>query len=398
MDPLSIGSAVVGLIAAASRLTPIIYHFTIHAHDAPKTASQILDEMTSVTAALERLQTYIMGASTSDVARRSLLSLRNIIATLTACVTTYSDLERIVTSCVIDGKVKTSKWLINESDIMELVQRVQAHKSSLTLMLTILQCESMQEAESSMNHLVKLVEGLVASNADLQSRIDTMAVGQIPPVATVQPITLPKWLPGVILRTFEIELTTSRPYRKLKRRNSILSINSSRRNSMSLSAFSDLTLGDVSTISVYHLPIWSTDISNAQYYQFGGDGTSVTTPERADLRSQTKNSAISLQSLPASRSTPEVNRTLTYPQALHFPFLGGQQPDVIFTAVTLCQKTGSIARQEWGFYNLSHEAGDIFEVVWLKQPMWLVRYPTGIRTMGWVLAENMTLVSPSQLV
>jgi hypothetical protein len=139
MDPLSIGSAVVGLIAAAARMSPMIYHFITHAHDAPKTALQIHDEMTSITAALERLQTYIMGASTTNAGRRSLLSLRNIVATLTACVTTYSDLEKVVDCCIQDGKVKRVKWLISEGEIGELPQRVQAHKLSLTLMLTILQ-------------------------------------------------------------------------------------------------------------------------------------------------------------------------------------------------------------------------------------------------------------------
>jgi len=139
MDPLSIGSAVAGLIAAASRIGPIIYHFVTHAHDAPKAASQILDEMNSVTAALGQLQVYIAGTSETHVARRSLLSLRNIIATLTACVTTYSDLEKIVGDCVDAGHVNRVKWLVYEGDIGELVQRVQAHKLSLTLMLTILQ-------------------------------------------------------------------------------------------------------------------------------------------------------------------------------------------------------------------------------------------------------------------
>lgn len=139
MDPLSIGSAVVGLIAAATSLTPAIYRFVTHTHDAPKTASQILDEMNSVTAALDRLQTYLMGASKTNIARRSLLSLNNIIATLTACVTTYSDLDHVVSKCVERGEVKRMRWLVNEAEITELVGRVQSHKVSLTLMLTILQ-------------------------------------------------------------------------------------------------------------------------------------------------------------------------------------------------------------------------------------------------------------------
>lgn len=141
MDPLSIGSAVVGLIAAASRIAPLLYHFTAHIKDAPKSASYMLDELNSVTAALEQLQIYLMGAERTNVARRTLLSLRNIVATLTACVKTYSDLEIMVFKCLDDQtrQVKRIKWLINEADINELTQRVQGHKSSLTLMLQVLQ-------------------------------------------------------------------------------------------------------------------------------------------------------------------------------------------------------------------------------------------------------------------
>lgn len=140
MEPLTIASAVVGLIAAASRIGPLLYHFVTHTKDAPRSASQTHDEINSVTAALERLQSYLLGTSTTSIERRSLITLRNIVATLTACVTTYSDLERVVGRCVDEeGKFKRIKWLFNESDIAEVLQRLQGHKSSLTLMLTILQ-------------------------------------------------------------------------------------------------------------------------------------------------------------------------------------------------------------------------------------------------------------------
>ena len=139
MDPLSIGSAVVGLIATAARVAPMLHHFVSHARDAPKSASQILEEMNSITSALEQLQVYLMGAYRTNAARRSMLSLRNIVATLTACVTTYSDLEFLVRKCMSDGKVKAFKWVMNESDVGGLLDRVQAHKLSLVFMLTILQ-------------------------------------------------------------------------------------------------------------------------------------------------------------------------------------------------------------------------------------------------------------------
>lgn len=59
MDPLSIGSAVVGLVVAASRIAPILYHFITHTVDAPKSASQILDEMNSITAALDNCKSTL---------------------------------------------------------------------------------------------------------------------------------------------------------------------------------------------------------------------------------------------------------------------------------------------------------------------------------------------------
>jgi hypothetical protein len=40
----------------------------------------------------------------------------------------------------MDGdEVKRLKWVVNESDIGELLQRVQSHKLSLVVMLNILQ-------------------------------------------------------------------------------------------------------------------------------------------------------------------------------------------------------------------------------------------------------------------
>jgi hypothetical protein len=139
MDPLTIGAAVLGLIASASRIGPLLYHFVEHTKDAPKTSSQIMDEINSVTAALEQLQVYLLDASTSSIARREMVTMRNLQFALAGCVTTYSDLELVVGKCIKQGKVKRIKWLINEGEIEQILQRLQGHKSSLTLMLTILQ-------------------------------------------------------------------------------------------------------------------------------------------------------------------------------------------------------------------------------------------------------------------
>jgi hypothetical protein len=140
MDPLSVGSAVFGLITAATRITPLLQHFVSRTRDAPKSASQVLDEIQSTKAALEQLQHYLDGTATTNPGRREMLSLYNIVTTLTACVTTDSDLESVVINkCMTDGEVRRYKWVYHETKIVEMVQKVQHHKLSLTFMLSILQ-------------------------------------------------------------------------------------------------------------------------------------------------------------------------------------------------------------------------------------------------------------------
>jgi len=126
----------------------------------------------------------------------------------------------------------------------------------------------MQEAEHSLNHLVNLVEDLVASNTDIRFRLDALAIdyAAIHPSPPRQEDTVSLCQPN---NTYEADLHVSRPYRKLRPRSSIWSIRTSQQGSMALSAFSDLTLGNISHISVLNLPVWCTDLSNAEHYHFG---------------------------------------------------------------------------------------------------------------------------------
>jgi hypothetical protein len=139
MDPLSIGSAIVGLIAAVTRIAPLLQHLISHTRDAPKSAWHVLNGMQSTKAALEQVQIYVIDGPTPLFARRDMLSLHNLVTTLTACVTTYSDLERVVNKCISDGKVRRVRWIYHENEIEEIVQKVQHHKLSFTFMLSILQ-------------------------------------------------------------------------------------------------------------------------------------------------------------------------------------------------------------------------------------------------------------------
>jgi len=143
MDPLSIGSAVVGIISASIRIGKPLYDLTVGLKDAPKSAVALQAELNDIRSALEQLQTYLVGVEKADMARRELLTIKNIIATLTGCVTTYSELEEIVRKCTnnkeISGVIKRAKWVLNEGKINMIVGKLQNHKASLTFMLTTLQ-------------------------------------------------------------------------------------------------------------------------------------------------------------------------------------------------------------------------------------------------------------------
>ncbi|KAJ4347817.1 uncharacterized protein N0V89_009187 [Didymosphaeria variabile] len=419
MDPLSIGSAVVGLIAAAARMAPMLHHFVVHTRDAPKSASQILDEMNSITSALERLQVYLMGAYKTNAARRSMLSLRNIVATLTACVTTYSDLEHVVKKCVDDGKVKKFKWTMNEGDVGELLGRAQAHKLSLVFMLTILQCESMQEAEDHMHRLVELVEGLVDSNMDLRNRLDAIAADHASTEAAAPHLPIASTLttiPLVSQQPFEEDLSSSRVYRNLRPRDSIYSLNSSQRASLALSAFSDLSLGNVSVISVLCLPVWSVDLMNAEHYRFGREGLTLTMAELTErypyiefpdpdsldeMDVQVESGGHGIPSQPASLPSSNVfNSALpisTSPSTVETPLNGSDldEPEVLFLAASLFDFNISHDRREGGIPYLIYVPGEIFDVIGMKGELWLARNQDDPqRIIGWIWEKHFARMVP----
>lgn len=68
---------------------------------------------------------------------------------------------------------------------------------------------------------------------------------------------------------FEELLHRSRVYRHAQRRHSQSSLTNDGRSTLAISICSSLTLGEVSNISVYALPLYASEISNAEAYTFG---------------------------------------------------------------------------------------------------------------------------------
>lgn len=142
MDPLSVSASVVGLLGARAQITSFLFTIVSNVRDAPKLAESLVTEMADIAAALGSLQSYVCNRTQVSAERGALILLEHVSTTLTGCVTTYSDLQRIIDDLNVGQDMSTFdklKWSRQESKINIILQRLQNHKSSLTLMLTILQ-------------------------------------------------------------------------------------------------------------------------------------------------------------------------------------------------------------------------------------------------------------------
>ena len=142
MDPLSVAASVVGLLGAAGKITSVLHGFVTKIKDAPSLARTVVIEVADITAALGQLQAYVLGTASANPARSNLILLEQVLVTLSGCVATYSELEAAVDSLNISidmGIFDRAVWTLKEPGLVAIVQRLQNHKSSLTLMLTILQ-------------------------------------------------------------------------------------------------------------------------------------------------------------------------------------------------------------------------------------------------------------------
>ena len=141
MDPLSISAAVVGLLTAAAQVSAILITATRNVRNAPKHAQIILTEVNEITIILHQVQSFLNGATAVNRSGASLILVEQVIVVLAGCVMTFSELETVLNSLKTEGSLDTidrMKWVRKDSTITAIIQRLQNHKISMNLMLTIL--------------------------------------------------------------------------------------------------------------------------------------------------------------------------------------------------------------------------------------------------------------------
>lgn len=139
-DPLSVIASITGLIMAGIQITSTVGRFISSTTGAPVLAQTISSEVHDFVRVLSSLQHIVLGPLGS-VARTSMIDVDDLIITITACICTLSDLEKEVDCLAVNDNMSIRarlKWAWAETTILGLIARVQHHKSSLNLMLTIL--------------------------------------------------------------------------------------------------------------------------------------------------------------------------------------------------------------------------------------------------------------------
>ena len=141
MDPLSVVASIAGILGAAAQISTSISTLIEKSRKAPKDIRKVKDEVDTIRSVLHQLQAFLLGSAKTNRARTSLILVDQVVVTLSACVSTFSELDVTVGTLVSDerlGLMDRLRWGSKASAIDECLKNLQTQKSSLTLILTIL--------------------------------------------------------------------------------------------------------------------------------------------------------------------------------------------------------------------------------------------------------------------
>ena len=139
-DPLSIAAGIVGVVTAAAQISSLLINFTKNCQDAPRQARSVLTEVSETSSVLSSLQSFLLGKEAVSRSRTSLIPVNQVVVIVTGCVSTFSELQELLDGLKSDsvGILDRLRWVRMESAISSIIQRLQTHKASLSLILTIL--------------------------------------------------------------------------------------------------------------------------------------------------------------------------------------------------------------------------------------------------------------------
>ena len=148
-DPLSIIASVVGLAATSAKIAGIAKQLYNSGKGAPTTIDRISQEMDQLHLIFGQVQMLLEGHARKRISRSrlSMLPLHHLMTILSGCVLAYSSLDKKlseVASAVTDtrsaGLGARAQWALwKEAEAGVILVELERHKSSLHMMLTVIQ-------------------------------------------------------------------------------------------------------------------------------------------------------------------------------------------------------------------------------------------------------------------
>lgn len=92
MDPLSVAASVTGLLLAGAKIAALLRTLV----DAPSVVESVGVEINHFVVVLAQLQQFMMGSSSADPSRTSMIEVQQIQLILTGCVVTFSELQSAI--------------------------------------------------------------------------------------------------------------------------------------------------------------------------------------------------------------------------------------------------------------------------------------------------------------
>lgn len=143
MDVVSVVSAITSIVVTAAKVSKILHNLHSSYRDATPTVQFLMHECYAINGALSQLQGWLCSEDPAVRSKQRLIQLDLLINTISAAMCSFTKLQFEVDK--LDAP-KSNNWLIplpfkfmwKESNMQAILGQLQSHKTSLTLILTIL--------------------------------------------------------------------------------------------------------------------------------------------------------------------------------------------------------------------------------------------------------------------
>jgi Fungal N-terminal domain of STAND proteins len=141
MDPLSVSASVAGLLTAGQQISSLVGNVVASRRNGCKEINGIRSSLKTLRSILLQLQVLLLGQATVNRKRASMILVDEILATLAACVMTFSDIHGCLKSIDSDEQLDlldSVRWAGKTKEMAGFLRALEAHKSSLSLIVNIL--------------------------------------------------------------------------------------------------------------------------------------------------------------------------------------------------------------------------------------------------------------------